>query len=281
MEKMKEQFIREMEMEKRRESAYHLLNKLIESAVMDHGAGALPKGALKTLAQLKGQTKRRLIGDRDGPFQRELDTVGEREEEDIRMVVRCKIMEGTNRGRRDFEVCVRYGFVDRSWNMELKWRVDGNGMFTALSIDRDEVSRTNPMADDMAKVTGNYVDMMQLDVQSGNEWKDDPVCGLIPYSSYQMCMQQEPMEGTVNELDTVLYFEKNHKEEGDHKYLMELEQSAVRFSDDRVWNEINTITFPGQQWTEKCNHLSIASVCIQRFNGSVSRGSIQFVSTRE
>lgn len=264
MEKMKAQFIREMEMEKRRESAYHLLNKLIESAVMDHGAASLPKGALQTLAKLKGQTKRRLInGDYDDGDDLKLDA--------ITMVVRCKMMD-----ELQFEICVRQSLEDpsnRNWSVDLKSRDNIDSKQQMVSMDRSMKTIGNPISETI------YVDRIQLELHSVYGVEENVVCGSVPYVPYRMCIQQRGGDA----MDTVMYFEKDDENGNGEEALNEWRvlESVFHFGDDRDWDGMNEISsLDGQQWTEKCRHLSIAIVCLQRFNESESRGSIQFVSKR-
>ena len=283
MKRMKAQFVREMEVEKRRESAYKLLNKLIASSIKEYGAGSLPKGALKTLATLKGETsekkekidwsrRRRLVDDHgvDG---------------DITMMVRCKmVIAGPRNGYLSrFEVCVCCTLGDRihgEWSVDLKWmeKQRHNGLPNGS---------TNGAEHTMTGRMGQYVDKMQLDIHNAidNELEENVICGGLPsYIGYRMCMEHAVMTGTDDQWDVVLYFQRNDNAENEllqQNNAWEALEDVFHLNDDCDWDETNVIAADGTQWIEKCSHLSIATVCIERFNVSDSRGSIQFVSKRE
>merc|ERR1712048_787130 len=99
-----------------------------------------------------------------------------------------------------------------------------------------------------------------MDMQSVDELETVFCTDPLPIIPYRMCIADDEWDGTLemNALDEVLLF-----------------------NDERDWDEINVIADAARTWTEKCKHLSIATLCLECFSVTDCKGTFHFVSDRE
>jgi len=123
-EEMENEIIRLKRMERRRQSAWNLLDKLLGSALHGVPGGVARFGQVGTLRRRRRARRRRRLGV-DATVAKDGDDDQDKEDckgiqHGLDMVARCRVVQNTNAKSTNYEVCVNYNFGDKFLSVDVR-----------------------------------------------------------------------------------------------------------------------------------------------------------------